>query len=159
MQVTKDIVAVSEMARMVGLSRARFYQLMKEGIFPVPARNAETRRPFYDRPQQEQCLEVRRTNRGMNGRTILFYALRVGSVVPEHPQNPRRTQRSPRALSPPSGDPAITEIRHALMQLGVTDVSEATILATLTEVYPDGHQGVEIADLLRSVMGRLNRQN
>ena len=31
---TKAIVTVSEMARMCGLSRARFYQLQKAGIFP-----------------------------------------------------------------------------------------------------------------------------
>ncbi len=33
-EVHKSAVSVSEMARMVGLSRARFYQLMTEGVFP-----------------------------------------------------------------------------------------------------------------------------
>ena len=49
---TKAIVTVSEMARMCGLSRARFYQLQKAGIFPPPERNAETDRPFYSEELQ-----------------------------------------------------------------------------------------------------------
>ncbi|MHC4093389.1 MAG: helix-turn-helix transcriptional regulator, partial [Planctomycetota bacterium] len=61
-QVTKQCVSVTEMSRMVGLSRARFYQLMNQGVFPTPARRGETNRPFYDREGQEQCLLVRRTN-------------------------------------------------------------------------------------------------
>ena len=53
-QPLKEIVTVSEMARMVGLSRARFYQLLRVGVFQEPSRNQETKRPFYDRQQQEQ---------------------------------------------------------------------------------------------------------
>ena len=33
---TKVAVSVAEMARMVGLSRARFYQLRRAGVFPTP---------------------------------------------------------------------------------------------------------------------------
>ena len=43
---TKAIVTVSEMARMCGLSRARFYQLQKAGIFPSPVYDVSTRRPI-----------------------------------------------------------------------------------------------------------------
>ena len=53
----KVVVTVTEMAQMVGLSRSRFYGLMKEGVFPEPSRNGDTNRPYYDRAQQEQCLQ------------------------------------------------------------------------------------------------------
>ena len=43
---TKAVVTVAEMARMVGLSRARFYQLMGS-TFPEPSRDEETGRPYY----------------------------------------------------------------------------------------------------------------
>jgi hypothetical protein len=46
---TKAVVTVSEMARMVGLSRARFYQLQRAGVFPPPERDAETGRPCHSR--------------------------------------------------------------------------------------------------------------
>ena len=42
---TKAVVTVSEMARMVGLSRARFYQLVRAGVFPAPA--YKKGRPIY----------------------------------------------------------------------------------------------------------------
>ena len=42
---TKAIVTVSEMARMCGLSRARFYQLQKAGVFPAPV--YQDGRPLY----------------------------------------------------------------------------------------------------------------
>ena len=71
-QATKEVVTVAEMARMCGLSRSRFYGLVKEGIMPLPSRNAATKRPFYTRERQAQCLLVRKTNCGVNGRPILF---------------------------------------------------------------------------------------
>src|ERR1043166_9731973 len=73
---TKAVVTVSEMARMVGLSRARFYQLQKAGVFPAPAYQAG--RPVYTEEQQQVCLEVRRKHRGVNGEPVLFYARRRG---------------------------------------------------------------------------------
>jgi len=42
----KSIVSISGMARMVGLSRARFYQLVGT-TFPWPLYDIATRRPFY----------------------------------------------------------------------------------------------------------------
>ena len=54
----KAAVTVAEMARMCGLSRARFYQLQKAGVFPVPQVNPSTKRPFYDQELQKVCLEV-----------------------------------------------------------------------------------------------------
>jgi len=72
----KVAVTVAEMARMVGLSRARFYQLMKQGVFPSPKLNESKNRPFYDEDSQKVCLEVRRKNYGVNGQVVLFYARR-----------------------------------------------------------------------------------
>jgi len=84
---TKAIVTVSQMARMVGLSRARFYQLQKAGAFPPPLYAVETRRPIYDEELQKVCLEVRRRNCGVNGKPILFYARRV-TLPPASARNP-----------------------------------------------------------------------
>ena len=69
----KAAVSVAEMARMVGLSRARFYQLVGSA-FPPPVYDVSTKRPFYDELLQESCLEVRRRNCGIDGKPILFYA-------------------------------------------------------------------------------------
>jgi DNA-binding transcriptional MerR regulator len=159
MQVTKEIVSVSEMARMLGLSRARLYQLMKEGVFPSPTRPNNGGRPFFDREQQEQCFTVRRTNCGINGQAILFYAMR------STPAPPRSANRRPRRAEPSRRDrpvgqaPETRELRHGLTQLGLVDVTDQRIRTALAEAYPDGWSNVDAADLLRSVFARLNRQD
>ncbi len=159
MQVTKEIVGVSEMARMLGLSRARLYQLMKEGVFPTPTRPEQSGRPFFDRKQQEQCLTVRRTNCGIDGRPILFYAMRSQPSAP--PATTRRTRRHSASQRPhrSSNDATITELRHGLAQLGVGQATEESIRTALAETYPDGWSSVDSAELLRTVFERLNRQD
>ena len=64
---TKTVVSVAEMARMVGLSRQRLYQLMG-CTFPWPLYHVGTKRPFYTEELQQVCLEVRRRNCGIDGR-------------------------------------------------------------------------------------------
>lgn len=162
-QPLKEIVSVTEMARICGLSRARFYQLTKEGIFPPPSRNQETGRPFFDRDGQETCLTVRRTNRGTNGRAILFYAQRFGQQM-SPPKQPSRNGKKSKMLdgsaSRHSGSASVvTELRHGLQQLGVSDLDDRRIRDALNQAYPDGHRVVESAELLRSVFDEIQRRD
>ncbi len=154
----KEIVTVTEMAHMCRLSRARFYQLTREGIFPTPSRNEQTGRPFYDREQQERCLLVRRTNRGANGKAVMFYGCRLEA----RPQPASKRKQLPISRSPRGQarqNPVITELRHGLTQLGVTNVTDKDLHQALSEAYPDGHREVESAELLRTVFGELQRRN
>src|SRR6202521_3669747 len=84
---TKTAVTVAEMARMCGLSRARFYQLIGSA-FPWPVYNVATKRPFFDEEAQRICLEVRRRNCGVDGKAILFYSKGSGAA-PAAPRRPR----------------------------------------------------------------------
>lgn len=72
----KSICSVTEQAKKLGLSRARFYQLQKTGVFPSPVYCLYTKRPFYPMDLQEKCLEIRETGIGHNGRPIIFYSKR-----------------------------------------------------------------------------------
>ena len=63
------VVSVSQMAKRVGLSRSRFYDLVKVGIFPSPVYCLCTRRPMFLTEQQAECLRVRSTNIGVNGQS------------------------------------------------------------------------------------------
>ena len=162
-QPLKQVVTVSEVARNIGLSRARFYQLVKEGILPQPSRNPKTKRPFYDRQQQEQCFLIRQTNRGANGRPVLFYAKHLALRPPTPKPNPRKrsskNRRSRKPSSAPKSDPMIEELRHDLGQLGLDEVTDKSIRSALADEYPDGHGNVDTAELLMSVFRRLKRQN
>ena len=153
----KEIVTVTEMSQMCKLSRARFYQLIGEGIFPTPSRNEQTGRPFFDRAQQEQCLLVRRSNKGANGKAVMFYGCR-----PEAPPPPPRRKRLSNSRPPRSHarrDPVITELVYGLAQLGVTNLTDKDVRQALVEAYPDGHQCVESAELLRAVFGAIQRRD
>ena len=74
----KAVCSVSEMAQLVGLSRSRFYQLQKQGVFPHPLYDIATKRPFYPQHLQKRCLEIRNTGIGDNSQRILFYTQRIG---------------------------------------------------------------------------------
>ncbi len=153
----KEIVTVTEMARMCRLSRARFYQLIGEEIFPTPSRNEQTRRPFFNREQQEQCLLIRRTNRGANGKAVIFYGYRL-----EAPPLPPKRKRLPNSRSPKGQarqDSVFTELRHGLAQLGLVSVTDSNIRQALAREYPNGHRNVESAELLRAVFGAIQRRN
>ncbi len=58
----KAAVCIKEMAVMVGLSRQRFMQLVKAGVFPPPLRDEATGRPYYTDEMQTVVLDVRRRN-------------------------------------------------------------------------------------------------
>ena len=154
----KEIVCVSEMARLCRLSRARFYQLIGEGIFPAPSRNKKTGGTYFNRKQQEQCLTVRRTNKGANGKAVMFYGCRLEP----RPQPASKRKRLP--ISRSSNGRArqgseFAELRHGLAQLGMTNSTDQDIRRALTVAYPDGHRDVESAELLRAVFGELQRRN
>src|SRR5262249_28167806 len=123
----KAIVTVSEMARMVGLSRARFYQLQKAGVFPAPTYQAG--RPVYTEDQQQVCLEVRRKNRGINGQPVLFYARRRGIQPAKH-----KKQANP----PPARNKDIASLLDGLNALGLTTATAAQVVEVTKQLFPGG---------------------
>ena len=98
MCVQKKAVTVAEMATMVGLSRARFYQLIGTS-FPLPIYDLATRRPFYPVALQEICLDVRRRNCGIDGKPILFHRRAKDPRPRRRERNPRPTTTATRIWS------------------------------------------------------------
>jgi hypothetical protein len=149
--VTKTAVSVAEMARMLGMSRARFYQLVNEGVFPQPLYCVATRRPFYDEEMQKLCLEVRRRNCGMNGKPVLFYA-------PRHPLG-----QQPRVIKRPKPEPKIkhqhADLIDGLRALGLESVTAGQVEAAVKELFPAGIQNLDSSEVLRSVFLKLKRRN
>ena len=70
----KAVCSVTEMAKKLDLSRARFYQLQKMGVFPKPAYCTRTKRPFYPLDLQRRCIRIRKTGIGHNGLPLVFYS-------------------------------------------------------------------------------------
>ena len=133
---TKEAVSVAEMARMVGLSRARFYQLISCGAFPFPVYDVETRRPFYDEESQKICLEVRRRNCGCNGKPILFYARHAPKAIPKkRPANVRHPNM---------------ELLEGLKGLGLV-VNSTQVEAAIKTIFPRGINQIDQGEVIRSV--------
>jgi len=148
---TKAVVTVSEMARMVGLSRARFYQLQKAGVFPPPKRDPETGRPFYTEGLQAVCLEVRRRNCGANGKPILFYARRVPLS--------QRTPKPKKVKAPMPKKDQHVEFIEALQALGLTSVTAAQVSAAIKEVFPQSTSGMDQAEVIKALFLYLRRKD
>ena len=147
----KSAVTVSEMARMVGLSRARFYQLIGTA-FPHPVYNVSTRRPFFDEGLQTICLEVRRRNCGIDGKPILFYSRRLDLPTP-------KKQISTGRSASPTRTTKHKNLIVGLAGLGLSGITDQQVEAALVRLYPEGVAGVDEATLLRALFVDLMRQD
>lgn len=141
----KHAVTVAEMARMVGLSRSRFYQLMGNAM-PTPNRD-EHGRPFYNEDQQRTILEVRRRNCGIDGKPILFYAPRSTAPV-----------SAPKRISKPKHVDQHIEIIEGVQSLGLS-VTKAQVQAAIKQLFPTGLAGVDPGEAIRQSFLFIRRQN
>jgi hypothetical protein len=140
---TKAVVTVSEMARMVGLSRARFYELVEAGVFPTPVYCVTTRRPMYVEELQAICLNVRRKNLGVNGKPVLFYARGHRASTPAaKPSQPPVVKPKPTAN--------LADLIDGLSALGLTTTA-AQVSEAVADLYPAGVNGTERGQVLRAV--------
>lgn len=142
---TKVAVNVAEMARMLGLSRARFYQLIGTA-FPPPVYTVSTRRPFYDEETQQKCLEVRQRNCGINGKPILFYCRRSPVSMPARKKTVQVTKTK-----------ITSELIEGLGSLGLV-VAQTQVDAAVKQLFPRGINGVDPAEAVRSIFIHLQKK-
>lgn len=135
---SKTVLSVSEMARLVGLSRQRFHQLVGT-IFPFPLYDVATRRPFYPEDLQQVCLEVRKRNCGINGRRVMFYS----------GHRPRDAKPAARRMRPAKKRQYVA-ISDGLTALGLS-VRDDQVAAAVTTLFPSGIDGTPPGEVLREV--------
>ena len=132
----KTICSVAELAKMLALSRARFYQLQKMGVFPMPVYCIRTKRPFYPLELQQKCLAIRKTGIGHNGQPIIFYRMRKDKPV--KPQDQSNLDYK--------------QLAHTLRQMGL-NVTVSTLNNAVNTLYPKGmpddDEGAVIRNLFR----------
>jgi hypothetical protein len=164
--VSPSSVSVSDMARMVGLSRSRFHQLLQSGVFPKPSVDPESKRPFYDSEGQAVCLQVRQRNCGVNGKRVLFYARPFGVHLAAKPR-PLGAQRSSSARKRKSEAKQTTSAKPSkldllvggLKSLGLPNVTAAEVSAAIHQVFPIDSQRPSDEEVLLKVFRHLVRQN
>ena len=138
LSITKQIVSMTEIAKMVQLSRARFYQLLEQGFFPKPLYDDRSKRPYYDLALQQKILESRQSGIGSDNSFMLFYSPRKKETVSH--------------LKKKQVDPIVKEMAETLQEMGL-DITVKQVQQGLIEIYPDGtgdqDHGVVIRELFR----------
>jgi hypothetical protein len=141
-------ISIKEMAAQCALSRQRFMQLVKAGVFPAPLYDVASKRPFYTEELQAQCLEVRKRNVGINGKVVMFYARRPGMMP-----------TTPKAKKPRSQPAAYGDILDGLKALGLMTVTTAQVAEAVGQLFPQGTSATDPAEVIRAVFVHLHRKN
>jgi hypothetical protein len=115
------VCSVTALAKKLGLSRARFYQLQAMGVFPEPVRSFGAKRPFYPLELQQRCIEIRRTGIGLDGRPVRFNAAR--RTKPDKPEKPSYDEYE--------------ELVDILKEMGLS-VSRSRVRDAIEALYPKG---------------------
>jgi hypothetical protein len=142
----KAAISIKAMSSECGLSRQRFMQLVKAGIFPVPLIDEATKRPYFSEELQAQCLEVRRRNMGINGKVIMFYARRIATAPSPKKNKPKQAETFP-------------DIVDGLKALGLVTVTSTQIAEAVGQLFPRGISTTEEGEVIRSVFVYLHRKN
>ena len=144
----RRILTVSDMARVLNLSRSRFYSLVEAGVFPMPLYLVKTQRPFYDETLRDQCLEIRRKGLGANGQPVFFYPKRVGP-----PASARSSSARKKKATKPVVDPLIERLIGLLKGLGIENLMPEAISTALSDCFLDGvgdrSEGELVAEVFR----------
>ena len=135
LSISKPIVSMTEIAQMVQLSRARFYQLLQSGFFPKPLHDERSKRPYYDLELQKKILECRQSGIGVDGSFMLFYSPRKNGTT----SNVRKKI-----------GPVVKELAEILESMGL-DTTVKQVQQGLSEIYPDGTNGEEQGVIIREL--------
>lgn len=137
LSITKPIISIKEACEKVGLSRARFYQLMDSGFFPKPKYDERSNRPYFDAALQKQILESRQSGIGADGSYMLFYS-------------PRKKVKTAKSKNSKKTNSIHQEFAETLESMGL-DCNEKDVSIALTELYPDGTDGIDQGLVIREL--------
>ena len=147
----KALCSVSQMAEILDLSRAQFYNLMKEGVFPYPIYSLKNRRPFYDLKLQQICIEIRETGISYSGDYILFYSKKNNQN--DNSKNSSTSKESNKS----ENNSQYKELIATLNMMGL-EVNNIQVQEAAQALYPNGidteDQGVVIRDIFRFLKKR-----
>ena len=148
------VVGMSQMAKLLHLSRSRLYQLVDAGILVPPAHLLSNKRPIYTREMVLRNLEVKTNNTGINGEIIMFYTAR--NTVPSVNKTIRKSEVKVQNKEPKN---KYQSFINDLESLGLEDVSVKNIESALSDCFPDTVPDIEDDETLTAIFRYLNCQN
>jgi hypothetical protein len=147
----KAAYSVTEVARLCNISRTRFYDLIRDGVMPMPVYCIYTKRPIYTADLAALCVRVKETNVGIDGRYVIFYTRRAEQPVEAQPSRTRTPART-------AADPLTQELSETLRRMGIRS-SDAEISAAITTQCLNGPAEATFEADLRAVFDRLRCRN
>jgi len=132
-------ITLQELCEQLGISKTRYYQLQKKGVFPAPQRAGN--RPVFDTNLAQQCVEVVRSRVGINGEPVLFNAKRKQESVPKRPTSVKGKH---------------DDLIAALASLGLTVTKEQVAVAI--QSLPNSGSDLDEAALVKAVFLILKKQ-
>ncbi len=147
----KAAICIKECAALVGLSRQRFMQLVKSGVFPAPLYNVQTKRPYYTEEMQIQVLGVRKRNMGINGQVVMFYARRPCTMT--------LALKTKKPKSKTKELDRYADILAGVRGLGNESATSAQVAEAVGTLFPNGIAGVDQGEVIRRVFLYLQGKN
>ncbi len=131
---------LTELCEQLGISKTRYYQLQRRGVFPAPQRAGN--RPVFDQNLTQQCVEVVRSRVGINGEPILFN---------------RKPAQEPSKKRPASVKGKHDDLIAALGSLGLSASVEQVTAALST--LPNNGGDLDEPALIKAVFLHLKKQS
>ncbi len=130
----------------VGLSRAQFYNLQRDKIFPPAQTDEKSGRKYFTLEQQKECYNIRTSGIAHSGDFYLFYTPRSSSQ-----------SFSPQKKTTSKPDGKTIEIVETLNQMGL-EVNAEQVSEALKSAYPEGYGSIDEGLLIRNLF-RILKQN
>jgi predicted DNA-binding transcriptional regulator AlpA len=137
----KAAVSVTQMCRLLKMSRSQFYWHVKRGTFHSPLHLASNNRPYFTASMVEDNLQARESGVGVNGEYVIFYERQPTSTKTSEKKS--KTDHS--------------SLIDGLKALGLTTVTTEQLEAALSTCFPQGTSGQDAGAVLRSVFRHLKR--
>lgn len=135
-------MTTTELGTLIGLSRARIYQLCRVGRFPKPSKGEFTSRTFFSAESVQVVLKIKQEGVALDGKPIVFNRV----------ANPRK-KNSSRAQTQSAPNP----ILEYLEGLGLS-VNAGQLDRVLVEVFPDGWQSHPQEEVVQQVFQKLQEE-
>ena len=145
-------INVSTMAKLLGLSRSRLYQLTDQGVLLKPVYLLANQRPVYTREMAVCNLGVKQSNVGINGEIVMFYSARISTKT-----SAKKMITKPVENTTPTSKH--TDLIEALEALGLENITANQIDSAILKCFPEGTENISEDEILREVFRHLKCQN
>ena len=143
-------MSINQLCSLMSISRARYYQILAEGLLHPPL-YSDSNRPYFTRELALENIAVKKNNIGINGKICIFYNCSP-SILRQKITTKRKNIRAK----------LLTKTLILLKDFLALVLMEFLTLkyeAALKKCFPNGVGNVEEGEILRQVYCLIKEQN